>query len=130
MRYSLEPHYRRHVQGQGFVSFARNIDNKYDRKIFDKSLDVGKSMKKKYGKKILDNSLSAGKDFAEIAGKKVLTKSAEATGDMIGNKIADKITKSTRNKAQKDADRVMEETQEIIIPPEKREQIIKDLILF
>ena len=38
MRYSLEPHYRRYVQGQGFISFAKNID-------------VGKSMKKKYGKK-------------------------------------------------------------------------------
>ena len=130
MRYSLEPHYRRHVQGQGFMSFARNIGNKYGksmisskkvRKIFDKSLDIGKSMKRKYGKKILDNSLSAGKDFAKIAGKKVLTKSAEATGDLIGNKIADRITKSARNK---------EETQEIVIPPEKREQIIRDLKLF
>ena len=69
MRYSLEPHYRRYVQGQGFMSSARNIGNKYGKKIFDKSLDVGKSMKKKYGKKILDNSLSAGKDFAKIAGK-------------------------------------------------------------
>ena len=84
MRYLLEPHYRRYVQGQGFMSFARNIGNKYGksmissknvRKIFDKSLDVGKSMKK-YGKKILDNSLSAGKDFAKIAGKNILTKSA------------------------------------------------------
>ena len=28
------------------MSFARNIGNKYRRKIFDKSLDVGKSMKK------------------------------------------------------------------------------------
>ena len=37
----------------------------------------------------------------EIAGKKVLTKSAEATGDLIGNKIADRITKSTRNKHKK-----------------------------
>ena len=81
-------------------------------------------------KKILDNSLSAGKDFAKIAGKKVLTKSAEATGDMIGNKIADRITKSTRNKAQKEDDRIMEETREILIPPEKRQQIIKDLKLF
>ena len=81
-------------------------------------------MKKKYGKKILDNSLSAGKDFAKIAGKKVLTKSAEATGDLIGNKKAD------RNKEQKENDRIMEETQEIIIPPEKREQIIRDLKLF
>ena len=84
MRYSLEPRYRRYVQGQGFMSFARNIGNKYGRKIFYKSLDVGKSMKKKYGKKILDNSVSAGKDFAKITGKKVLTKSAEATGDLTG----------------------------------------------
>ena len=93
------------------------------KKIFDKNLDVGKSMKKKYGKKILDTSLGAGKGFAKIAGKKVLTKSAEATGDLIGNKIADTIAKSTRNKAQKEDDRIMEETQEIIIPPEKREDL-------
>ena len=119
MRYSLEPHYRRYVQGQGFTSFARNIGNKYRKKIFEKRLDVGKSMKKKYGNKILDNSLSAGKDFAKIAGKKVLTKSAEATGDLIGNKIADRITKSARNKEQKEHDRIMEEIQEILIPPKK-----------
>ena len=49
---------------------------------------------------------------------------------MIGNKLADRMTKSTRNKAQKEDDRIVEETQEIIIPPEKREQIIKDLKLF
>ena len=73
MRYSLEPHYRRYVQGQGFMSFVRNIGNKYGKKIFDKSL-------------------------AKIAGKKVLTKSAEATGDLIGNKIAERITKSARNR--------------------------------
>ena len=111
MRYSLEPSYRRYVQGQGFMSFAKNIGNKYGRKILDKSMD-------------------AGKDFAKIAGKKVLTKSAEATGDLIGNKIADRITKSTKNKAQKEDDRIMEETQEILIPPEKREQIIRNLKLF
>ena len=135
MRYSLEPHYRRYVQGQGFMSFARNIGNKCGRKIFDKSLDVGKFMKEKYSKKILDSlssfkCLSAGKDFAKIVVKKVLTKSAEAIGDLIGNKKVDRITKSTRNKAQKEDHRIMEETQEIIIPPEKREQIIRDLKLF
>ena len=130
MRYSLEQHYKGYVQGQGFMSFARNIGNKYGKKIFDKSLDVGKSMKKNMVKKILDNSLSAGNDFAKIAGKKVLTKSVEATGDLIGNKIADRITTSTRNKAQKEDVSIMEETQELIIPPKKREQIIKDLKLF
>ena len=49
---------------------------------------------------------------------------------MIGNKIADRISKSTRNKAQKEDDRIMEEAQEIIISPQKREQIIRDLKLF
>ena len=47
MRYSLEPRYRRYVQGQGCMSLVRNIGNKYGKKIVDKSIDVGKSMKKK-----------------------------------------------------------------------------------
>ena len=111
MRYSLEPCYKRYVQGQGFMFFAKNTGNKYGRKILDKSMDVDE-------------------DFAKIAGKKVLHKGAEATGEMIGNKIADRITRSSRNKAQKEEDRIMEETQEIIIPPEKREQIIRDFKLF
>ena len=101
MRYSLEPSYRRYVQGQGFMSFAKNIGNKYGRKIFDKSIDVGKKISNKYGRKILDKSMDAGKDFAKIADKKVLHKGAEVTGDMIGNKIADRITRSSRDKAQK-----------------------------
>ena len=49
----------------------------------------------------MDNSLSAGKDFAKIAGENVLTKSAEATGDLIGNEIADRITKSLEIKIKK-----------------------------
>ena len=57
MRYSLEPSYGRYVQGQGFMSFAKNIGNKCGKKIFDKSIDFGKSILKKYGKKILDNSI-------------------------------------------------------------------------
>ena len=62
--------------------------------------------------------------------KKVLDKSAEETGEMIGNKIADRITRKPRNKTEKEDDGIMEETQELIIPQEKRQQIIKDLKLF
>ena len=51
MRYSLEPSYRKYVRGHGFMSFPKNIGSKYGKKLFDKSIDVGKSMKKKYGKK-------------------------------------------------------------------------------
>ena len=112
------------------MSFARNTGNKYGKKLFNRSINVGKKMSNKYGRKILDKSMDTGKDFAKIAGKKVLTKSAEATADLIGNKIADRITKSSRNKEQKEDDRIMEESQELIIPPEKLEQIIRDLKLF
>ena len=101
------------------MSFARNIGNKYDKKLFNKSIDVRKNMSNKYGRKILDKSMDAIKTFAKIAGKNVLTKNAEATGEMIGNKIADRLTKSSRNKAQKEDDRIMEETQELIFLPEK-----------
>ena len=32
MRYSLELHYRKYVEGYGFISFARNLGDKYDKK--------------------------------------------------------------------------------------------------
>ena len=79
MRYSLEPNHRKYIKRQGFMSFAKNIGNKYGRKIFDKSIDVSN----KYGRKILDKSMDASKDFSKIQDKKVLHKSAEATGEMI-----------------------------------------------
>ena len=99
----------------------------------------------KYDKKLLNTAIKTGKDFATIAGKKIVHKSAEATGDLIGNKIADKITSmrcskelgsavglavKPRSKKEKDETNIIEETQEIYIPPEKRKQIIKDLKLF
>ena len=71
-------------------------------------------------------------DFAKIAGKKVIHKTAEASGDLVGNKIADKITSMGKPSSgkEKDETNIMEETQESYIPPEKRKQIIKDLKLF
>ena len=51
MRYSLEPSYRKYVHGHGNISFARNIGNKYGKKIFDKNIAVCKSMKKNMVKK-------------------------------------------------------------------------------
>ena len=68
MRYSIEPKERRYVKGYGFLSFARNFNDKY-----------GKSLR------------NASKTFAKTAGKEILKETAKATGDLIGSKIADKI---------------------------------------
>ena len=57
---------------------------------------------------------------------KVVQKTAEDTGDLIGNKIADKITSIGKLK-EKEKTKEIEET---YIPPEKRQQIIDDLRLF
>ena len=74
-----------------------------------------------YGK-MLKNQ---GSEFEKIAGKKILAKSAEATGDLIGFKITDKIT-SFKSKPQEK----IEKSEEIIIPPDKTQQILNDLRLF
>ena len=88
MRYSLESTYRRYVKGYGFLSFARKFGDKYGKKLMNTATKVGTS---KYGKKILDTTKKQGSEFAKTTGKKIVQNSAEATGDLIGNKIADKI---------------------------------------
>ena len=60
------------------------------------AIKTGANFNSKYGKKLTDTAIKTGKDFAAIAGKKIVHKSAEATGDLIGNKIADKITSASK----------------------------------
>ena len=75
MCYSIETRERRYVKGYGFMSFARNFNDKY-----------GKSLR------------DASKTFARTAGKETFKETAKATGDLIGSKIADKITAKPHNK--------------------------------
>ena len=79
-------------------------------------------------KKIIDTRKKEGINFGKITGKRIIKKSAEATGDLIGNKIADKIS-SLGNKP-KNEEPEEQQSEEVIIPPEKRQQIIDDLRLF
>ena len=43
-------------------------------------------------KKLMDTAKKTGIDAAKTAFKRVVQKTAETTGDLIGNKTADKIT--------------------------------------
>ena len=73
-RYSIEPRTRKYVKGYWFLSFLRNLSNKY-------------------GKKLLDTATTIGLDALKATSKKVVHRAAEATGEFIGNKIADEIVK-------------------------------------
>ena len=79
MRYSTEPTYRRYVKRYGFLSFATKFDGKY-------------------GKKLIDTATKTGIDAAKTASKRVAQKTVEATGDVIGNEIADKTTSVGKSK--------------------------------
>ena len=56
------------------------------------AIKTGTNFDSKYDKKLTDTAIKI--DFAAIAGKKIVHKSAEATGNLIGNKIADKVLKN------------------------------------
>ena len=81
-----------------------------------------------YGKKVMDNAIKTVMDAAKIASARVVQKTAGATGDLKGNKIADKIISlgNTRSNGKGNG----KEEQEIYMPPEKRQQIMDDLRLF
>ena len=101
MRYSIEPKKRIYVKVYGFMSFARNFSDKYSKYLIDKGIDVSKTL-------------------AKTAGKRILKESAKVTDDLIGNKIADKITaKPIKNDV----------TNERYVSPEERQEIINKLRL-
>ena len=120
MRCSIEPRDRIYVKGYGFLSFARNMSNKY-------------------GQKLIDTAKKSATDAIKTASKRAIQKTAEATGDMIGNRIADKITSVSKKKSNNeynnsdddDDDNDVELTthKKNYISPEKKKQIIKELRL-
>ena len=65
------------------------------------AIKTGANFNGKYGKKLTDTAIKTGKDFDMSAGKKIVHKSAEATGDLIGDKIADQITSVSKNHKMK-----------------------------
>ena len=83
MRYSIEPKNRIYVKGYGFLSFTKNI---------------GKNLSNTYSQKRIDTAKKSTIDAIKTTPKRVIQKTAEAIADLVGNKIADKITVSKNSK--------------------------------
>ena len=119
MRYSIEPWDRIYVKSYGFWSFAKNI---------------GKSLSNKYSQKVLDTTKKSATDAIKTASKRAIPKTAVATGDLIGNKVADKIASVSKKKLPNNSE-TEEEDVEITtnkkryVSPEERQQIIDELRL-
>ena len=94
MRDSIEPRERRHVKGYGFLSFARNIDTH--------ATKVTKNMSNKCGQKLVVTAKKSATDAIKTTSKKAIQKTAEATVDLVGNKIDDKITSASKKSHNED----------------------------
>ena len=95
--------------------------------------NMGKSLSNKYVKKLFDSAKKSTTDAIKTASKRAIQKIAEATGDLIGNKIADKITsvsKTPSNNNNNDDENVELTThKKRYVYPEEIQQIINKLRL-
>ena len=82
MSYSTQRRYQLFVKGYGLLSFAKSIDKK---------------MSVKYSQKHLNHAKEAATDAFKAASIRAIQKPAEATGNLIGNKIAKRITKVSKH---------------------------------
>ena len=95
--------------------------------------NIGKNLSNKYGQKIIDTAKKSTTDAINTASKRAIQKTAEATGDLIGNKIADKITSISKQSIKnlpiidEDAERTTHKKR--YISPEERQQTINELRL-
>ena len=94
MRYSIEPRERRYVKGYGFLSFARSMGTH--------ATNVAKNLNNKYGQKLVDTAKKSATAGLKIAGKSAIQKTAEASGHLVGNFLADKITSISKKNQQVD----------------------------
>ena len=127
IRYSVQPREKIYVKGYGVLSFAKNICKNIGK-------NINKNLSGKYSQKHLDHPKQSATDELKTTSKIVIQKTAEATGDLIGNKIADGITKVSKTLPQNSLEKVeIENDKEIskgrYISPEEEQKIIDDLRL-
>ena len=96
-RHSVQPGDRIFVKDNGFLSFAKNMGKNI-------SKNISKNLSGKYGQKLLDHAKQSATDSILYQKERFKIRSrtkAEATGDLIGNKIADKITRVSKTSPKK-----------------------------
>ena len=91
--------------------------------------NISKNFNSKYNQKLLDHAEQSATDALESFSKRVIHKTAEATGYLNGNKIADKITRVSKNSPQNNLEANEEILREKSIFPELKQRIIDNLRL-
>ena len=78
-------------------------------------------MSNKYSQKLVDTAKKSATDVIKTASKISIQKTAEATGYLVGNKIADKITTASKKSHNEESNEVNDEIpKERYISPKER----------
>ena len=101
--------------------------------------NIGKNFSNKYGQKLLDNAKKYTTDAIKTASKRAIQKTVKEPGDLIENKVSDKITSVSKKSSAEhsaelhsnndDANSEIEVPKKRCISPEERQQIIDELRL-
>ena len=110
-RYPVQPRERIFVKVYGLLAFAKNSG--------------------KYNQKLVDHTKQSATDALKAVSKRAIQKTAKTTGDLIGDKIANRIAKVSRSSLQNNSETITNEhdkemPKESDISPEERQNIIYD----
>ena len=128
-RYSVQPKDRTFAKGYGFLSFVKNMD-----KNIGKNINI--NISGKCSRNFIGHAKHCATDVFKTVLKRAIQRTAETIRGLIGNKIADKITKVPKNSQQNISKKVTIENDKEIptkipreryISPKERQEIIDKL---
>ena len=98
--------------------------------------NIGKSLSNKYGQILVDSAKKSATDALKTASKRAIQETAEATGNLMTNKIANKITSISEKSAKESHSKEFHSNEanneipkEGYVSQKERQQIIDELRL-
>ena len=97
MCYSVQP--RVSIFVKEFLSFGKYMSRNIGK-------NISMNLRDKYSQNLLDHAKQSAADSFKITSKRVIQKTTEAIGNLIGNKIADRIQRVSKNSQQNNSETV------------------------
>ena len=116
-RYAVEPRDRIFAKGYEFVSFTKTMGKNIGKK-------TSRNVSSKYSQKPIDHAKQSATDAIKTS-KRAIQKTAEAKRDLIGNKIADKISRASKTSPKNNSETNEEEIlRDKYVSPELRKNLL------
>ena len=96
--------------------------------------NISKTLSGKYSQNLLDHAKKTATVALKTTSKRAIWKTAQATGDLIGNKICNRITKVSKTSPENNSETITNEHDKVIpkeryITQEERQKNIDELTL-